>query len=201
MPLSSKFSEALTYACLIHRDQRRKASDVPYVAHLLAVASLAIEAGATEAEAIAALLHDAIEDQKIPKEELAKLFGSEVSEIVDGCTDAHTHPKPPWRERKDQHLAHLAHASKSVVLVTTCDKLHNARAVLSDYRALGEAVWSRFNGGREGTLWYYRSVSNVLSSRGKTPLTEELERVVAELESLARSSAEPAGDLVHHLER
>jgi (p)ppGpp synthase/HD superfamily hydrolase len=109
-----------------------------------------------------------------------------VAQIVDGCTDTYEDPKPPWRERKERYLAHLANAPSSVCLVSSADKLHNARAVLSDYRLLGEDLWERFNGGKEGTLWYYRAISDVLRTEDDSPLVEELDRVVAELERLAR---------------
>ena len=148
---------------------------------------LVIEHGGDEDEAIAALLHDAIEDQGGPKarEEIRRRFGDRVTEIVDGCTDSETVPKPPWKERKLAYIAHLAGASASVRLVSAADKLHNARSILIDYRGLGEEIWQRFQDRKTGTLWYYRSVLDVLSQSGKTPLVAELDRVVRELEQLA----------------
>lgn len=185
--MTSRFEQALVFAAQLHKDQRRKGSGVPYVSHLLAVAALVIEHGGDEDEAIAALLHDAIEDQGGPKarEEIRRRFGDRVTEIVDGCTDSETVPKPPWKERKLAYIAHLAGASSSVRLVSAADKLHNARSILIDYRGLGEEIWQRFQGRKTGTLWYYRSVLDVLSHSGKTPLVEELDRVVRELEQLA----------------
>jgi GTP pyrophosphokinase len=184
--LSSRFTEALTYATKLHSNQVRKGSGVPYIAHLLGVTSIALEYGANEDEAIAALLHDAIEDQggEATRAKIRRRFGDTVTEIVDGCTDAETIPKPPWRERKEAYIAHIFNASSSELLVSCADKLHNARSILNDYRVLGEAVWERFKGGKEGTLWYYRSLVEAFRQTGSTPLLEELERVVLELEQL-----------------
>lgn len=193
MILSSRFEEALVYAARLHAGQVRKGSQVPYLAHLLAVASIVLEQGGNEDEAIAALLHDAVEDQggKATREEIRRRFGEAVVQIVDGCTDTDVHPKPPWQPRKEAHLAHLRHASPSVRLVVAADKLHNARTILADYRVLGEALWSRFSGGKEGTLWYYRALVETLRAHGSTPLLKELDRVVSELERLASAGAEP----------
>ena len=187
MALTSRFEDALLFATQLHAKQWRKGTSIPYVAHLLAVTSLVLENGGGEDEAIAALLHDAIEDQGgVPiREEIRLRFGKVVVEIVDGCTDADTYPKPPWRARKEAYIARLSEASTSVCLVSAADKLHNARAVLADYRVLGESLWRRFHGGRDGTLWYYRAVVNALRETGTNPLIEELERVVSEIESLA----------------
>lgn len=187
MKLTSRFEEALLFATQLHAEQRRKGSDVPYIAHLLAVASIVLENGGNEDEAIAGLLHDAIEDQGgiATREEIRRRFGDTVVEIVNGCTDADVIPKPPWRVRKEEYIEHLRVATPSVRLVSAADKLHNARAVLGDYRELGELLWRRFHGGREGTLWYYRSVTDALRQGGTSPLIEELERVVSELERLA----------------
>ncbi len=188
MPYGEKFERALLYAARVHRDQYRKGTSTPYVTHLLAVAALVGENGGTEDEVVAALLHDAPEDQggETTLEDIRARFGDEVAQLVDGCTDTYEDPKPPWRERKERYLAHLANAPSSVCLVSSADKLHNARAVLSDYRLLGEDLWERFNGGKEGTLWYYRAISDVLTTEDDSPLVEELDRVVAELERLAR---------------
>jgi (p)ppGpp synthase/HD superfamily hydrolase len=182
MPYGEKFERALPYAARLHRDQVRKGTSTPYIAHLLAVASIVGENGGTEDEVVAALLHDAPEDQggEARLREIQAQYGDRVAEIVDGCTDTYATPKPPWRERKERYLAHLASASGSVRLVSSADKLHNARTVLSDYRLLGEDLWTRFNGGREGTLWYYRAVVDTL--RGDGPIVDELDRVVTELE-------------------
>ena len=189
--LSEKFEQALIYATRLHATQVRKASDVPYVAHLLAVAAIVLEHGASEDEAIAALLHDAVEDQGGPatREEIRQKFGDQVVAIVDGCTDAETIPKPPWRPRKEAYMSHLQLASPSVRLVCAADKLHNARSLLADYRVHGESLWSRFSGGRDGTLWYYRAVVDTLLACGSTPLVAELDGTVRQLETLAAFDA------------
>ena len=185
--MTSRFENALMFAAKLHREQRRKGSNVPYVSHLLAVASLVIEHGGDEDEAIAALLHDAIEDQGGPtaRDRILRRFGGRVAKIVEGCTDSQAIPKPPWEERKRVYIARLGEESRSVRLVSAADKLHNARCILSDYRNLGEEVWRRFEGRREGTLWYYRSVADALVRSGRTSLVDELDRVVDEIERLA----------------
>jgi len=186
MKLSRRFSEAMLFAAELHAEQERKGSGAPYAAHLLSVAGLAMENGADEDEAIAALLHDAVEDQggAATREEIRRRFGAPVAEIVAGCSDTDQTPKPPWRDRKEACLAHLGHASPSVRLVSACDKLDNVRSLIAAYRRLGEPLWDRFRGGRDGTLWYHRSVVEVLKAAGTTPLVEELDRTVHELENL-----------------
>jgi len=192
MKLSSRFNDALQYAAQLHAGQVRKVSGEPYVAHLLGVASIALDYGADEAEAIAALLHDAVEDQggAAVGEEIGRRFGPAVAAIVIGCTDADTFPKPPWQERKEAFLARLEHCSPSIRLVTAADKLHNARSLLRDLRQKGKVVWNHFKGGREKTLWYYRAVVEVLQRSGTSPLVEELDRTVTELERLAAKLSE-----------
>ena len=187
MPYGEKLEEALGYAARVHRDQVRKGSSVPYVTHLLAVAAIVGENGGTEEEVIAALLHDAPEDRggEARLAEIRERFGDEVADIVAGNTDTFEDPKPPWRERKEAYVAHVAHAPRSVRLVSAADKLHNARSVLADLRSLGEDLWPRFNGGKEGTLWYYRALVEAFETAGPDPLVEELDRVVGELERLA----------------
>jgi (p)ppGpp synthase/HD superfamily hydrolase len=192
MALSARFEEALIFATRLHARQVRKGTSIPYVAHLLAVASLVLEQGGDEDQTIAALLHDAAEDQggRATLDDIRRRFGDRVAEIVEGCTDAFTTPKPPWRGRKEAYLAHLPQASAAVRLVSAADKLHNARAILADYRQLGEAVWRRFNSGREGTLWYYRALVGAFQAGGSFPLVEELDRVVSELERLASAKGD-----------
>jgi GTP pyrophosphokinase len=187
MRLTERFDRAFLFASELHRDQIRKGSRVPYLAHLLAVTAIVLENGAEEETAIAALLHDAIEDQggAATREEIRRRFGSRVVEIVDRCTDAETIPKPPWRERKEAYIAHVAEAPEAVRLVSCADKLHNARAIVHDYRAVGEALWKRFTGGRAGTLWYYRALADTFLETGPFPLAEELNRVVQEMEALS----------------
>ena len=171
MILSLRFDEAFAYASRLHACQQRKGTDIPYLAHLLAVTAIVLEYGGGEDEAIAALLHDAIEDQGGPatRAEIRHRFGEHVVDIVDGCTDAETVPKPPWRQRKEAYVAHVGDASSSVRLVSAADKLHNARSILADYRQLGEALWDRFRGGRDGTLWYYRALVDAFRAVDATP--------------------------------
>jgi GTP pyrophosphokinase len=187
MKLSERFTDALVFATELHANQTRKGGGVPYIAHLIGVASIALEHGANEDEAIAALLHDAIEDQggAATREEIRRRFGDTVTEIVDGCTDTDTTtPKPPWRQRKEAYIARLPNESTSVHLVSAADKLYNSRSILTDYRLIGDAVWERFHGGKTGTLWYYRAMVEAFRAIESTPLVDELERVVNELESL-----------------
>src|SRR4051812_30384450 len=185
MILSARYKDALAFAFDVHQQQLRQGSGVPYVAHLIGVSSLALENGADEDEAIAALLHDAVEDQGGSEmlKRIAARFGDNVAAIVEGCTDAVDPPKPPWRQRKEIYLAHLRSAGRSVQLVSACDKLYNARAIVADYRRLGESLWARFSGGREGVLWYYRELANVFPI--DLPIAQELRRVVEEMERLA----------------
>jgi (p)ppGpp synthase/HD superfamily hydrolase len=183
--LSERFTQALVFAAGLHATQVRKGSGVPYIAHLLGVASIALEYGADEDEAIAALLHDAIEDQggAATREEIRRRFGDRVTAIVDGCTDADTTPKPPWRQRKEAYIAHIPTASASVLLVSAADKLYNARSILKDYKILGDPLWERFKGGKAGTLWYYRALVEVFRSVSSSAILDELEQVVSQLES------------------
>ena len=191
MKLSDRFSRALVYATELHADQRRKVSGAPYVSHLLRVAGIALAGGADEDEAIAALLHDAIEDQggERARQEIRRRFGDRVVEIVDGCTDTDQDPKPPWRERKEAYLARLKNASASVRLVSACDKLDNARSILTGYRRLGQSLWDKFSGGRDGVVWYYRSVVEALKQAGTDPLVDELDSVVSRIERIVAKEA------------
>ena len=195
--MTSRFEDALVFAAQLHREQRRKGSNIPYVSHLLAVAAIVIEHGGDEDEAIAALLHDAIEDQggARTRDEILDRFDKRVTEIVEGCTDAQTIPKPPWKDRKTAYIERLGGAPASGRLVCAADKLHNARSILRDYRNLGEEVWQRFEGRKKGTLWYYRSVVDTLIRSGRTPLVDELDRVVSEIERVSgkRPSAASSG--------
>lgn len=189
--LGVRYAQAMQLAWHLHDGQLRKGTTIPYLSHLIGVSSLALEHGADEDEAIAALLHDAVEDAPDhlgadrARELIRARFGDNVAAIVDGCTDALEQPKPPWRARKEAYLAHLAHASPSVRLVSASDKLHNARAILSDLRVHGAALWSRFNAGRDGLLWYYRSLVSAFAAHGRTPLVDELDRTVTAIEALA----------------
>jgi (p)ppGpp synthase/HD superfamily hydrolase len=188
--LGPRFEEALLYATRHHARQLRKGTAIPYVAHLLQVAGLVLEAGGDEDLAIAGLLHDAIEDAGAGeagriRAEIGSLFGASVLEIVEGLTDADTVPKPPWEERKRAYLEHLTKASPEVLLVSSADKLHNVRAILRDLHVLGETLWERFAGRRNGTLWYYRTLVEVYDAAGGTPLSEEFRTAVNALEAAA----------------
>ena len=187
--LSSRYEDALVYAARLHAHQIRKGTGTPYLSHLLAVSALVIQDGGSEDEAIAALLHDAVEDQGGTQtlDEIRRRFGDLVAAIVDGCTDTADHPKPPWRARKERYLAHLSLATPEVRRVSLADKLHNARSILRDLRREGDAVWRRFKGGKEGTLWYYHSLLNIFRKGGSDYMTEELARVVAEIDDLVSS--------------
>lgn len=188
--LTGRFEKALVYAATAHACQYRKGTGIPYVSHLLAVAGLVLENGGSENEAIAALLHDTVEDQggAVRLEMVRADFGDEVASIVKECSDTDTFPKPPWRERKEAYLAHLPEKSRSARLVSAADKVHNARCVVEDYRQRGESLWEIFRGGREGTLWFYRAVADALRKAEETPLVAELDRVVKELEQLAANA-------------
>ena len=204
--LTSRFEEALTYAARAHWDQIRKLTprendgaavahdrpkEIPYVAHLLGVTSLVLEHGGGEDEAIAALLHDAIEDAGGParREDIRTRFGDDVAHLVEACSDSDGENKAPWPERKRAYLDHLAVSSDpGARLVTACDKLHNARSVLADYRKLGAELWRRFNGGREGTLWYYRALADEFARGGPADVAAEVGRAVSELEELVRAA-------------
>jgi (p)ppGpp synthase/HD superfamily hydrolase len=184
--LGPRFLRAFEFAAAKHKNQTRKASSIPYIAHLMGVASLALEAGGDEDLAVAALLHDVVEDcGGAPMlKEVRRRFGSRVAKVVAGCTDADTDPKPPWRERKENYIRHLKQADADTCLVSAADKLNNVRSILSDYRAIGESIWSRFNGGREGTLWYYRTLRDEFRRHKPNRITRDLELAVNELESL-----------------
>ena len=185
--LGPRFLRAFVFAAEKHKGQTRKASSIPYIGHLMGVASLVLEAGGDEDLAIAALLHDVVEDcGGVPMlKEIRRRFGARVAKMVDGCTDAYTDPKPAWRERKEKYIVRLRKEGKDTRLVSAADKLNNVRSIISDYRAVGESVWSRFNGGREGTLWYYRTLRDEFLRDPPNRITRDLALAVSELESLA----------------
>lgn len=187
--LTGRFKAALDYAFELHAHQKRKSTQIPYISHLLGVTSLVLEDSGDEDEAIAALLHDAVEDQGgMPiLDEIRARFGERVAQIVDGLTDAYGFPKPPWRERKELYLEHLKSADPAVRRVSLADKLHNARSILASLQTIGPSTWNRFNGGREGTLWYYRSLVEIFQQGEPSFMVTELARVVAEIERLASS--------------
>jgi len=205
MRLSRQFEKALIYATRIHGGQLRKKTRIPYIAHILGVAAIAMEYGANETEAIGALLHDAVEDcgGATRLRDIERKFGKDVAKIVEGCTDTDQTPKPPWLERKKAYVTHVRHAPISTKLVSASDKLHNVRAVLMDYRKEGEKLWSRFNGGKQGALWYYRALVRAFRSKsrklarervrpsgGLSRLAEELDRTLTQLELLSNNGAQ-----------
>ena len=185
MKLSNKFEEALTYATGAHGNQMRKKTGIPYVAHILGVAAIALEYGANETEAIGALLHDTVEDcgGEERLRDIRERFGDDVAEIVDGCTDTYETPKPPWLERKRTYIEHLKDSDSSTRLVSASDKLHNTRAILAELRRSGLEVFERFAGKKDGTVWYYRTLVTAFRQHGEhADLIDELDRVVSEIE-------------------
>jgi GTP pyrophosphokinase len=186
--LGPRFRRAFLFAAEKHAGQARKTTTVPYIAHLMGVASFALEFGGDEDLAIAALLHDVVEDcGGAPMlTEVRRRFGTRVAKIVDGCTDSDTYPKPPWRQRKEDYIRHLRKADADTRLVSAADKLNNVRSILADYREIGESIWARFNGGRDGTLWYYRALLEEFLRRKPNRLVRELELAVRELERAAQ---------------
>lgn len=201
------FEQALSFAYRIHDGQTRKGTTIPYISHLLAVASIVLENGGDETEAIAALLHDAIEDQETPelrlrvKNQILSLFGDEVLEVVEGCSDtlaespvADNGGKLDWKTRKIQYLEHLKHpdTSSSMLLVSSADKLHNARAILEDYREIGDKLWRRFNEkDKNEHIWYYSSLLEIFQEAG-APLriVNELASTIEEIKRLANQKEE-----------
>ncbi|MGB2602533.1 MAG: HD domain-containing protein [Candidatus Sulfotelmatobacter sp.] len=193
--LGPRFRRAFLFAADKHAGQARKASTIPYIAHLMGVASLVLEFGGDEDMAIAALLHDVVEDcggTRI-QAEVRRRFGNRVAKIVAGCTDSDTTPKPAWRERKENYIQHLKDADAETRLVSAADKLNNVRSILTDHRDVGEAIWARFHGGRDGTLWYYRALLEEFLGRKPHRLIREFELAVKELE--ARAMSVPVRDI------
>jgi (p)ppGpp synthase/HD superfamily hydrolase len=196
--LSPVFTDALGYAAELHADQERKGPGrIPYIGHLLGVASLVLEHGGGETEAIAALLHDALEDRPRggrTEREIRERFGPRVLRIVEACTDS-LDPDDPrdastWKARKERYVAHIAELRDDAALVSLADKLHNARTIVLDLREHGEPVWDRFSATKGGTLWYYRELAGAFRSRlPGSVLAEELERTVREMRALAASRA------------
>lgn len=187
----SRFQEALTYACRLHRSQYRKRTRIPYMAHLLAVAGLVLEYGGDEDLAIAALLHDAVEDRGGRKTlaQIRRRFGDRVAAIVAECSDRLTVRKPSWEKRKRAYLAHLETAPDGALLVSLADKVNNATAIVRDQGRIGDRVWLRFGGRKRRTLWYYRSLAEAFrQTSAPVDLVEELARLVSRMHALARQS-------------
>jgi len=199
-PLSGRFREALSFAAETHEGQGRKGTDTPYISHLLGVTDIVLEHGGDEEQAIAALLHDAIEDQggEQMRQKIRERFGDRVTRMVDDCTDAEVIPKPPWKKRKEAYLAHVPKAHADSLLVSMADKLHNSTAIVRDFRRHGPTVFERFSAGPKDTAWYYRSLVKAYEARERDGVlgedasallqqlrgvVEELKRAVAGLES------------------
>ena len=176
-PLTSKFDEALQLASHLHREQARKGTQIPYISHLLSVSAFVLEYGGTEAQAIAALLHDAVEDCG-GKPTLVKIeaqFGQEVAAIVEACTDSFEEgPKRGSKERKEEYLQHLRDCDSASLIVVAADKLHNLTAIQRDLRLEGATLWSRFNAGPDDQMWYYDSIVEILNERLKNPIIASL---------------------------
>jgi len=182
--LGARFSEAVRWAAMLHADDVRKGTRIAYVSHLLGVASLVLEDDGTEEEAIAALLHDAIEDRGTPEAEIRARFGQPIADIVVACTEPGDIARnaATWRERKTRYLEHLeAGVSESALRVTAADKLHNARSILADLRDHGPGVWDKFNAPVADHIWYYTELARVLSDAHDGPTVRELQRVVTDL--------------------
>ena len=193
--LGPRFEDALGFAFRLHAEQYRKGSGAPYYSHLMAVSSLVLEYGGTEEQAIAALLHDTIEDQalrmggaEMARETIAARYGTTVAAIVEACTDADSFPKPPWRERKERYIAHVPGMDAGAALVSCCDKIHNARSLVADFRLVGDALFGRFSVPREQTLWYYAELAKAFDRAHPGRAAAELKRTVALLQQLVRES-------------
>lgn len=187
--LTDRFLAAFSKTFTLHREQLRKSSQTPYIAHLMSVSALVMENGGNEDQAIAALLHDAVEDAG-GLDTLAEIraeFGDTVADLVDGCTDSYTQPKGAWKPRKAAYLEKLRQASPDVILISLADKVHNARSILRDLKLSGIGTWDKFKGKKTGTLWYYRSLVEIFDNSLYPALTEELRQVVDEIQSLANA--------------
>jgi (p)ppGpp synthase/HD superfamily hydrolase len=185
--LTPAFEDALVSAARLHAGQARKGSDTPYISHLMSVAALVLEFGGSQEQVIAALLHDAIEDQahgepERLRGEVRRRFGDEVLTIVEGCTDTDEEPKPEWSIRKRRYIERLRREDSSIALVAIADKLHNARSMLADYRTIGEELWCRFNAPRADQLWYLKSVARAVENRVPAAILTELKSIIKEFE-------------------
>ena len=185
--LSARFQAAILMALNKHENQKRKGSKTPYFAHLMSVCALVLENCGAENQAIAALLHDAPEDQggKEVLEEIRQAFGEEVARIVDGCTDTYETPKPEWCPRKQAYLDKLKTAPDDILLVSLADKVHNARCIVRDIKLNGDEIWGEFNGGKDGTLWYYQELADIFDHSPYPALRTELRNLVNEIATYA----------------
>jgi len=188
MELNGKFEQALLLASDLHQNQIRKGSSIPYLSHLLGVTSIALRFGASEDEAIAALLHDAVEDQggAPTLKKIEDQFGNTVARIVMGCSDSNQTPKPPWHQRKQTYLNHLMSAEESIVFISAADKLYNAQDCIYTHHEIQEQLWNLFSAPKEDTKWYYRSLAEIYQSRKMdcpriAPLLNEVISTIEEL--------------------
>ncbi len=182
--LGHLFDQALSFAVDLHRDQKRKGSGAPYVSHLLSVAALVMEDRGTEEEVIAALLHDAIEDQGgvETRNRIFEEFGEEVCELVEAVTDTEGSPKPPWKDRKNRLLKQMQKAPEGALRIATADKLHNVRALVSDIKTRGEEkAWGVFQKGRDDQVWFFTSFIEIVEKRFQSPMLNELKELVKQL--------------------
>ena len=188
--LTSRFEQALVYAACLHRYQYRKDDHTPYIAHLLSVSAIVLEQGGDEDEAIAALLHDAVEDQggEPTRQAIQQQFGDQVTAIVEGCTETTQTPKLSWQLRKQHYLEQIQQAPVSVLRVSLADKLHNARSLLSFLHQEGEVVWSRFNASKADTLGFYNALSQIYRSTGWDDLIQEFDRLLIEIATFTPES-------------
>jgi (p)ppGpp synthase/HD superfamily hydrolase len=191
--LGARFSEAVRWASMLHADQCRKGTQIAYISHLLGVVSLVLEDGGSEEDAIAAMLHDAVEDRGVAEAEIRARFGEHVARVVVACSDGVDGPRDEtdWRERKERYLHHLEHDElpDGTLRVAAADKLHNARSILAELRDSGPEIWAKFNAGAGDEGWYYGEVRRVLEARHPdSVVTRELNRVVTELEDAIKRS-------------
>ena len=182
--LSDRFAAAFRYAHEVHAEQKRKGTEAPYIGHLMGVASIVLDAGGNEDEAIAALLHDAAEDHggRARLDDIRGRFGDAVARIVEDCTDSWDTPKKPWAERKLAYAEHARHLPPASLRVSAADKVHNAYAILRDLRNNGEEVWARFKASPDDVLAYYQSLVRSFKHAGGGPLVDELDRIVRGIE-------------------
>jgi (p)ppGpp synthase/HD superfamily hydrolase len=195
--LTTRFDDAFRYARQLHQSQMRKGTTIPYIAHLMTVSALVVEHGGDEDQAIGGLLHDAAEDQGGAQRltDIRSKFGDAVAQIVADCTDSWTEPKPAWRPRKEAYLKELPNKPQASLLVSLADKTNNAEAILFDYRVLGDSLWGRFNGGADGTRWYYGALADCFTNVMPGRLSDRLSRAVEAFASQEAKSKQRASSL------
>lgn len=184
--LSVNYLTAMGLAFKHHQTQERKDSGIPYISHLLSVSALVMEFGGTEEQAIAGLLHDVLEDSKDPnaEQDIYINFGPSMVDLVKELSDTTIQPKPPWKERKEAYMEHLRNdVSDTALLVSMCDKLHNLRSIIFDYKRIGDEIFEKFRGKKEGTLWYYRTLTDIFKERNKST-NLKINLLIQELENL-----------------